>query len=95
MRHDVNGGRERFPDLRDVDLDELPRRGRWRSVPYRVDKLVDTAGSTSRDEERAEQPSLLGSERDRPALGHDLERAEHAYFDSRHVSDSVCGRSGE
>ena len=77
-RHDPERGWQRLPQLGHVQLQQLARRSRWHLAPERVGKLVQGADSAVFDVERCEQPPLHRGQGDRPAVGDDLDRPEHA-----------------
>ncbi len=81
--------------MRDVHLHEVPRgRGR-RLTPDRLHELVHLARAAGRDDQRREQPQLLGRERDEGApLSDYLDRSEHAHLRLNHgglFSSAACG----
>jgi len=90
---DLEANRQHLAQLRDVDLHELARGSRRRSVPDRVDELVDTACTAVGDEQRGEQPCVLAGERDRAVLSDELDGAEHAHVRRSHWAHS--GRSAQ
>ena len=70
--------RQDLAQLGHVQLQQLPRRGRWQLAPERVGELVQGADLPVSNVERGEQPSLHRGQGDRPSVGEDLDRPKHA-----------------
>jgi hypothetical protein len=58
-RVDRGRWRQRLAEVRDVHLQELPRRGRRMLVPHRLDQRIDRSRRARPDRESGQEPLLL------------------------------------